>query len=156
MHEPHRFWHRAARACAASALLLVACGDSKTSDGDAKTSNDHGGSSAASELTSCGWRAELNPPVEPGACQAARTRLRCDLPGGVTASCSSDGVSGCHDLAGTDVDASKCTRECKESEYAVSCGAVGPSNIQEPPKGCRSLGALPAGIALYCCPCLAE
>jgi hypothetical protein len=30
---------------------------------------------------------------------------------------------------------------------------VGPGPIPDPPPGCRPWGAVPAGIAYYCCPC---
>ena len=130
--------------------MIAACGD------DAKGPRDLEDGSASTELAACMWPAELDAPVEPGACHAARTRLRCELPGGVTTTCESDGVTGCSGLDGSRVEVSACTLECDAGEYAVSCGAVGASDIQDPPAGCRDVGALPAGFTLYCCPCEAR
>jgi len=50
-------------------------------------------------------------------------------------------------------NSSSCKDQCGQTEYAASCGGVGPGPVPNPPSGCRSAGAIPAGIAFYCCPC---
>ncbi|HVU03694.1 MAG TPA: BPTI/Kunitz domain-containing protein [Polyangiaceae bacterium] len=82
-------------------------------------------------------------------CTAARTWLSCDARGGATELCMSDDPSHCPG----DDPGSNCRNACKPSEYVAACGGVGPGNIPAPPAGCRSAGAVPAGIAFYCCPC---
>jgi hypothetical protein len=46
-----------------------------------------------------------------------------------------------------------CENRCHPDEYVASCGGVGPGPIPDPPAGCRSIGAIPAGITYHCCPC---
>jgi hypothetical protein len=46
-----------------------------------------------------------------------------------------------------------CEDECHADEYAVACGGVGPGPIPDPPGGCRTVAANPAGYMFYCCPC---
>jgi hypothetical protein len=89
----------------------------------------------------------------PGACGWARAYIDCEYPNGAGCSCMTDDTtcSGCG--AGA-----TCTDKCSATEYAVSCGSIGPGNpsitYADAPAGCRSLPPNPGGISLYCCPCL--
>lgn len=82
-------------------------------------------------------------------CVAARTWLSCDSNGGATELCLSEDASHC---PGNDPGAN-CRNACKPSEYVAACGGVGPGPVPDPPAGCRAVGAVPAGVAFYCCPC---
>jgi hypothetical protein len=108
-------------------------------------------SAGAGGVAACTWPASLDDAdAAPGACHARRAMVQCQLPDGVTEGCLSDDPTQCPgapDAGGT------CTDQCAQDEYAVACGQVGPGPIGTPPAGCRSLGAIPAGIVYYCCPC---
>ena len=99
---------------------------------------------------SCRWPASLDPrDASDGQCTATRAYLECPLSDGTTLLCTSDDPTRCPGVS------SACQNQCTASEYAVSCGTVGPSDTPypEPPAGCRLLGFIPAGIGFYCCPC---
>jgi hypothetical protein len=145
-HMPPRTRPKPAHGILALALL-ASCGD------DSKGADDR---TLGAELPACAWPAEFDDPAERGACKAARTQLTCELPGGATATCPSDGRSVCSGLDASDVEPSACVRECEANEYSVSCGGIGVSTVPEPPAGCRMIGALPAGVTLHCCPCAAD
>jgi hypothetical protein len=101
--------------------------------------------------TACTWPASLDDvDAAAGACHAKRALVQCSLPGGLTEGCLSDDLAQCPgsaDAGGT------CTDQCAAGEYGVACGQVGPTPIGTPPAACRDMGAIPAGIVYYCCPC---
>ncbi len=121
-----------------AALFVSACASSA------------GGGSGGGALTACTWPSSLDATdaASDGACHAERALVKCSLPGGVTAECLSDDPTSCPDSTG-----GSCADQCNKDEYAVSCGQVGPGPIGSPPAACRSMGAIPAGIVYYCCPC---
>lgn len=87
---------------------------------------------------------------KPGSCGAGRALIDCEAPNGSGCGCMTDGTTcpGC----GT---GATCTNKCAADEYVVSCGGIGPTTSQfNPPAACHFAGAVPAGIAYYCCPCL--
>jgi hypothetical protein len=106
------------------------------------------GSMGASSTTTtvCTWPTSLDGvDATAGACHAKRALVQCSLPGGVTEGCLSDDPAECPgaaDAGGTCTD-----------QYGVACGQVGPGPIGTPPAACRDMGAIPAGIVYYCCPC---
>ena len=110
-----------------------------------------GGSSTTSTSTACTWPASLDEAdAAAGACHAKRALMSCSLPGNLTEGCLSDDPTQCPgaaDAGGT------CTDQCAAEEYGVACGQVGPGPIGTPPAACRDMGAIPAGIVYYCCPC---
>jgi hypothetical protein len=87
-------------------------------------------------------------------CASARAQVECALSNGDTELCLSDDPSTCPGtvpMAG--VTRTHCFDRCAASEYGATC-AGGPSHAApSPPPGCTSLGAVPAGATLYCCPC---
>jgi len=87
-----------------------------------------------------------------GECDSARVLLECRGTDGVTQTCLSNDPSGCPAPSPSD-PSSSCENRCVPGEYAVWCGGVGPGNAGPLPAGCRSLGALPSGSILGCCPC---
>lgn len=105
----------------------------------------------SSTNAACTWPASLDDAdAAAGACHAKRALVQCSLPGGVTEACLSDDPAECPgsaDAGGT------CTDQCAAGEYGVACGQVGPGSIGTPPAACRDMGAIPAGIVYYCCPC---
>jgi len=126
------------------AALVAGCGG--------RQSLDEGGDGGSSAVTNgqCG----RDPSVgtgQPGACGAARAVLDCEFPNGAGCDCVSDGTT-CEGCAAT------CTNKCKASEYAASCGGIGPGDpsitYMDPPSSCRLALATPGGIAFYCCLCL--
>jgi hypothetical protein len=85
--------------------------------------------------------------ASPG-CNTALFVLSCVSPG-MTEECSSDDPTTCPDAT----PGATCTKLCKPVEYGASCGRIGPGPSEPPPPTCRSVGATPAGITHYCCPC---
>ena len=107
-------------------------------------SSDTGDGSTA--LPACYWDASW------GECNSARLLLSCRGPDDVVTTCLSDDPSGCPAPTPTDPSA-VCENQCEPREYAVWCGGVGPGSGVPLPSDCRSLGALPSGSTLGCCPC---
>ncbi len=134
------------------ALYVVLSGSLATASCSVSASGEQSVASTAS-WPSCNWPAALDPDESGSArahCVAARTRLSCALPGGETASCTTNDPTGCE--GGTPPGA-ECHAECAQNEFSAQCGGVGPGPVPAPPAGCRSAGIIPAGIAFYCCPC---
>ena len=129
------------------AILTCESGSSRNACAADAGVNSDGGTVAS--LPACTWPSELDGDASSRAfCHAARVYLSCDLPGGVTELCTTDGVMHC-----TDSGTSPCHPKCASNEYVASCGGVGPGPVPDPPSGCRSMGANPGGTAYYCCPC---
>ena len=108
----------------------------------------------SSSWPSCSWPTALDPDPSGSArdhCVAARTRLSCALPDGVTESCTTNDPMRCESSDAP--DPALCHAECAQNEYSATCGGVGPGPIPAPPAGCHSGGLVPAGIVYYCCPC---
>jgi hypothetical protein len=105
---------------------------------------------SSTSTAACTWPTSLDGVDAAGACHAKRALVQCSLPGGLTEGCLSDDPAECPgsaDAGGT------CTDRCAAGEYGVACGQVGPGTIAKPPTACRDMGAIPAGIVYYCCPC---
>jgi hypothetical protein len=118
-------------------------------NGVCKTADGGVVANKGSSLSACTWSPELDGDASSRAtCHAARALIACNLPGDVYESCETDGTPHCSDSGNA-----PCNDLCGASEYVASCGGVGPGPIPNPPAGCRSMGANPAGIADYCCPC---
>jgi hypothetical protein len=122
--------------------------------GGAQAAQGTGGSTSntvtsKSSLSACSWPAELDgDPTSREHCHAVRRSLECTNTNGIGESCTPDsGVTNCGDPAAT------CRDHCALDEYVASCGSVGPGPVPDPPSGCKFAGAIPAGIAFYCCPC---
>jgi hypothetical protein len=100
----------------------------------------------------CKWPATLGAPDASArtTCDAARTLLSCTIAGGGSAGCISNDPTTCAGVPGVQ----NCTPQCGVHEYVAACGGVGPGPVPDPPTGCRAMGAVPAGIAYYCCPCI--
>jgi hypothetical protein len=149
--DPKR--HSLARAHARALTLTLslfctftACSDAKENDGPGRADT----AAAVTDATSCEWPASLDAPAERGACHAARWLLQCDIGGGGHAICLSDDPHACPNAEAQ----SSCTSRCKADEYAISCGAVGPSSTSyDPPAGCHDEAPTPGGVVFYCCPC---
>ena len=89
-------------------------------------------------------------------CGAVRGYLSCTDPAGDGMECPTDDLKNCRDTAGPMVSGGPwtCHDQCQPMEYSLSCGGIGPSAPSgNPPSACRFAGAIPAGIAFYCCPC---
>jgi hypothetical protein len=112
------------------------------------------GAAAATPAMSanCTWPASLDDPnAARGACRAARALVSCSTPGRATETCLSDDPTRCP--MGPQ-PASACHDSCKPDEYAVTCGAVGPSvGDATPPASCHDPMQTPGGPAFYCCTC---
>lgn len=109
-----------------------------------------GSGNAAAGLPACTWPSELDGDASSRAtCHAARALVTCTIPGGGTGTmCTTDGTLACE---GTNLG--PCSDKCNADEYVASCGGPGPGAVPDAPAGCRFSGAVPAGIAFYCCPC---
>jgi hypothetical protein len=107
-------------------------------------------------LPACTWPASLDAPDAggTGACHPARLFLSCDGSNGVSEGCLSDDPSHCPGDDATPGVTYSCHDTCAPNEYAVSCGSIGGGSSVDPPAGCHSALATPAGIVFFCCPCL--
>jgi hypothetical protein len=121
------------------------CGDDQV----CKIALADGGSSPAALTTThgpaCTWPSALDGSSR-DFCHANRTLLACMFSGGASGSCVTDGLALCE-------GATSCESRCQPNEYVANCGGVGPGPVPDPPAGCRSAGAIPAGVAYYCCAC---
>jgi hypothetical protein len=133
---------------AAAAFALAACGGRDAGglsaagvNRDPVAINDSGPSGTCTQ-----------PDASVNGCTAARALLSCGQDGGESEICLSDNLVGC---PGPQPSwAAPCTDHCGTSEYALACGGIGPTApTYVPPPACRFAGAVPAGIAYYCCPC---
>jgi hypothetical protein len=124
----------------------------KQSAANAKAKPDSGAAQdSGSAPSACNWDARLDRGNDAprGACHAKRHLLSCDVGGGATAICLSDGAQCTPDAGET-----ACEEHCKPNEYAIVCGAVGPdTGNPDPPAACHDEGATPAGTFFMCCPC---
>ena len=116
------------------------------------------------EFPQCSWPSELasSDSTSRDVCHAARAWVSCQLPGGGSQGCLSNDPTRCPSVPGLGAqprsdgvsnDPLACRDQCATDQYAVACGGVGPGAVPEPPEGCTFAGAVPAGIAYYCCPC---
>jgi hypothetical protein len=106
---------------------------------------------SASAVPTCNWPSSLDGDASSrSACHAGRALVQCELEGGITEMCVSEAPTRCPDSSSPP---SGCQDRCQLDEYVAECGGVGPGPIPDPPPGCRSLGAVPAGIVYYCCSC---
>ncbi len=109
-----------------------------------------GGSSADPvAVPACTW------PTVAG-CDAVRGYLSCTDPAGGGMECPTDDLENCRNSPGLMVSGGPwmCNDQCQPTEYSLLCGGVGPSAPSgNPPSACRFAGAVPGGIAIYCCPC---
>jgi hypothetical protein len=129
-------------------LIAVHCGGTTTPDveGDSAIGSSPPSSGA---LPACSWPASLNDSRT--TCSASRAQVSCTYPNGSGCGCTTSGAiecAGCGPNSGA-----TCQDQCAATEYAVACGGVGPGPVPDPPSSCRFTGAVPAGIAYYCCPC---
>jgi len=126
-------------------LAVAACGGSTADPVPA------GGSSTADTVAvpACSW------PTVAG-WGADRGYLTCTDHAGGGLLCPTDDLKNCK-TAGSMVSGGPwtCHDQCEPTEYSLSCGGIGPSAAPSgnPPSACRFAGAVPAGIAFYCCPC---
>lgn len=119
---------------------------SEKAKADSGAAQDGGDTTAA-----CHWDARLDRSDDApgGACRAKRHFLSCSLPGGSTENCLSD-ESQCMQEARE----SACEDKCQPDEYAIVCGAVGPSTGNpDPPAACHDALSTPGGTFFMCCPC---
>jgi hypothetical protein len=130
-------------------------GGDVTGSADSSSSNNAGNDAGASwdatswANTTCTWPDTLGA-IDASArdtCSAARTLLSCDYETGGTVECMTNDWTCDGSVSGS------CVPRCEANEYVAACGGAGPGPIPEPPLGCRSLGAIPAGVVFYCCPC---
>lgn len=128
------------------ALAAAACSSSSS------LTNSDGESGSAAE-TQCRWPDALNGADGRTACHPARALVECHDPAGNGCGCETDGAITCDCSAVSSGGSWTCVSTCAATAYVVSCGGVGPGPVPDPPAGCTSAGALPAGIAYYCCPC---
>ena len=128
-------------------LLLVACSNTPIASQDGST-ND------GAVLPTCNWPKLDQGDASPGQCRAERALLECVLANGSSETCASSNLAGCPDQSPATTVA--CTAGCASSEYAMVCGAPGPSAVTfEPPAAlnCHAQLYTPAGVIFYCCPC---
>src|SRR5205814_8967590 len=113
-----------------------------------------GGGSSHLTGVECRWPESLSGGG-PAGCHPSGARVSCHDPAGTTCGCSSDGAETCDCSAVVNGGPWTCDYACAPNQYSVSCGAVGPSPepAADPPAGCTSMVATPAGVAFYCCPC---
>lgn len=103
------------------------------------------------KLPACTWPSSLDGDASSRtACHAARALVSCGLPNGAGEMCLSGNPTTC---PGGNQVGGPCEDKCRPDEYAAACGGVGPGPVPDPPPGCRTIGAVPAGIVYYCCPC---
>jgi hypothetical protein len=133
--------------------------DQTSGTGDAGGSNG-GANEAGAGVPACSWPANLD---DGGAgWSVSRAWLKCAY-GPDTELCSSDNLTTCppsNAVAGG--TATACVDQCATNEYAVGVGgppyllpdgAMGVRPSPDLPSTCHSVGALPAGVEYYCCPC---
>jgi hypothetical protein len=122
-------------------LFVAACG-SRTDEGAVAANS-------TTQASACTWPSTLDgDPSSRTTCHAARRFLDCNVSSDLVESCTTDGAPACPESGST-----PCKDRCSADEYVVSCGGVGPGPVPDPPASCRAAGAVPAGIAYYCCPC---
>jgi len=126
-------------------LWLGACSSPNLDGGDSGTSR-----SGAAE---CRWPDALNGADGRTACSPMRALVSCRDPAGYGCGCTTDGAVTCDCSAIGGAGPWTCTSTCAADQYVVACGGVGPGVVPDPPAHCTSAGAVPAGIAYYCCPC---
>jgi hypothetical protein len=127
-----------------TALVALACSGTSASDVHGATK----GTASTSALPACSWPATLDGDRSSrDQCHASRRYLSCSNPDGSGELCTTDGGASCMGSAAS------CDDRCAANEYVAVCGGVGPGNVPDPPAGCKGMGAVPAGIAFYCCPC---
>ena len=136
-------------------VAVAGCGGGSPLDAGAKDATMSDGDAA--DTTAAAGQCRHDPSLVdggPGSCGFARAYIDCEYPNGSGCACMTDDTtcSGCGGAGAT------CTDKCSATEYAVSCGSIGPGNpsitYADPPAGCRSLPPNPGGISMYCCPCL--
>jgi hypothetical protein len=125
--------------------FLVIATTSCSGNNDVTSANDLG-------AQQCSWPSSLND-AGPGGCTAALALVSCTNSAGDTCGCLSSSMESC--AVGACSGYSGCRDQCGANEYAVACGSIGPSAQESanPPAGCTTKLATPAGIVYYCCPC---
>jgi len=127
-------------------LGVGACSSSKLDGAD-------GPATTGASVTQCRWPEALNGADGRTACIPARVAVSCHDPAGEGCGCTTDGGTTCDCSGLVNGGPWTCTSTCAANQYTVSCGGVGPGPVPDPPAGCTSAGAVPAGIVQYCCPC---
>ena len=119
-------------------VMIVGCGGRATTGAAGE---------GGAPLSACAWPAALDSTdaSSSSACHAARAFVQCIYPGGGEG-CLSGNPTKCEGPAPLPGPAS-CQDQCREDEYAVSCGAP------DPPAGCHDAVPSPDGVIFYCCPC---
>jgi hypothetical protein len=119
-----------------------------------------GGETQSQAIDTAGVSQTCGPSPDASAtgCGFARAYLWCADPSGAGEGCPADDPTQtqCKNNGGPSVGGGPwtCHDQCKATEYSLSCGGIGPYAPQgNPPAACRFVGAVPAGIAFYCCPC---
>ncbi|MES1208112.1 MAG: hypothetical protein ABUS79_19430 [Pseudomonadota bacterium] len=129
----------------AGVLVFGACSSSNLGSPDRQATGLAG--------NQCRWPETLDGADGRTACKPARALVACHDPAGDGCGCSTDGGATCDCSAIVGAGPWTCTSSCASNQYVVACGGVGPGAVPDPPVGCKSAGAVPAGIAYYCCPC---
>jgi hypothetical protein len=109
---------------------------------------------APAALPACGMPKIDQGDAAPGQCKVDRTLLSCLLPDGSSEICTSDNPASCPDLGVAAIQS--CIDRCAANEYAIACGAPGPSSGNFAPPAvlnCHATVYTPGGVVFYCCPC---
>ena len=129
----------------AAVLGFGACSSSNLDSAD--------GAITSGAAAQCRWPDALNGADGRTACSPTRALVSCHDPAGGGCGCTTEGAATCDCSAAAGAGPWTCTSTCAANQYAVACGGVGPGPVPAPPAGCTSAGAVPAGVAYYCCPC---
>jgi hypothetical protein len=134
----------------ALAIIVGPAGAGCTTDHSGAVTGAAGSASrAAAAIASCKRAASVDSDAAAGECRSARALLQCHDSSALAQECLSDDLTMCP----SEIQLPDCRNLCSASEYAVSCGNVGPGPIASPPQGCHVMVVNPAGSAMFCCPC---